>query len=128
MHLMCDPVFPWRDNHWSLEVLGIHPSYQGKGYGKELAQWGLARAKCDTASGVVGIPSVVVAADGKEHFYQKAGFKEIVGWSSRNVEGVESINPLQERGCGGGAVLWSWVREDEEMARTRDLEKEREKA
>lgn len=117
MYLLCDPSKPWRSNHWSLEVLGIHPSWQGKGHGKELAQWGLAKAKCDIASGVVGLPSVVIAADGKEVFYQKVGFNELVGWSSRSVEGVPGRNPLEERGVGGGAVLWSWVREDEEAAK-----------
>lgn len=122
MHLMSFPDKPWRENHWSLEVLGIHPSHQFKGYGKELAQWGLAKAKCDTASGVTGLPSVVIAADTKEVFYQKVGFNELVGWSSRNVEGVDGQNPLAERECGGGAVLWSWVREDEEAAKKQMLE------
>lgn len=121
MHLVAFPDKPWRDNHWSLEVLGIHPSYQGYGHGKKLAQWGLAKATCDTAAGVTGLPCVVVAADTKETFYQKVGFNELVGWNSRNVEGVEGNNPLEERGCGGGAVLWSWTREDEEAAK-RQLE------
>lgn len=114
---MRDPSKPWRKNHWSLEVLGIHPTGQGKGYGKELVEWGLARAKCDSASGVTGLPSVVVSADTKEVFYQKVGFEELAGWSSRSLEGVPGRNPLEERGIGGGAVLWTWVREDREAAK-----------
>lgn len=125
MHLMAFPDKPWRENHWSLEVLGIHPSSQGKGYGKDLAHWGLAKAKCDTAAGVTGLPSVVCAADTKEVFYQKVGFNELVGWSSRSVEGVKGENPLEARGCGGGAVLWSWVKEDEDRAKEQLEEKVR---
>jgi len=125
MHLMAFPDKPWRANHWSLEVLGIHPAYQGKGHGKDLAEWGLAKTKCDTAAGVTGLPSVVCAADTKEAFYQKVGFNELVGWSSRSVEGVEGENPLEARGCGGGAVLWSWVKEDEARAKGQLEEKAR---
>lgn len=123
MHLLSFPDKPWRENHWSLEVLGIHPLYQGHGYGKELAQYGLARAKCDSAAGVTGLPSVVIAADTKEKFYQKVGFNELVGWSTRDVEGVPGRNPIGERGGTGGAVLWSWVKEDEDIAKKQMLEK-----
>lgn len=118
-HLLSDPKKPWRENHWSLEILGVHPLYQAQGNGKELVQWGLAKAKCDIASGVTGLPSVVISAAKKEPFYQKMGFNELVGWSNRSVEGVEGVNPLEERGCGGGAVLWSWTKEDEELAKRR---------
>lgn len=117
MPLMSNPSTPWRRNHWSLEILAVHPLYQARGHGKQLAQWGLDRARHDIASGSTGLPSVVVAADGKEGFYQKMGFKEIVGWSSRSIEGMSEPNPMEERNCGGGAVLWTWTKEDEEIAR-----------
>lgn len=117
MHLLSDPSKPWRQNHWSLDILAIHPLFQGKGYGKELAQWGLARAKCDTSSGVTSLPSVVNAAPGKEKFYEKIGFNELVGWNGGSVEGVDGVNPLEERGLDSGSVLWSWVKADDEIAK-----------
>ena len=100
-----------------LDILAIDPSCQGQGIGKELVEWGLARAKSDTASGMVGVPAVVIAAEHKERFYQKVGFNELVGWSSRSVEGVPGINPLEEKGVGGGAVLWTWVADDQKAAK-----------
>lgn len=115
---------PWRKNHWSLEILCIHPLFQGKGHGKELTEWGLAKAKCDTASGVTGLPAVVIAAEKKEQFYQRLGFQELVGWSSRSVEGSPDVNPLEERGVSGGAVLWTWVKEDKEAVKQKIMKLE----
>lgn len=100
VHLLCNPLTPWRANDWSLEILAIHPSFQGQGHGRELAQWGLNKAKHDIASGVTGVPSVVISAETREGFYQKTGFREIVGWSSRSVEGVPGTNPLRSEAVG----------------------------
>ena len=99
---------PWRRNHWSLELLAVHPSHQGKGFGRELATWGVVRAESD------GIPAVVVAAKGKEDFYRVCGFKLLAGWASEPTDKEGNKNPLAKRGVGGGAILWSSVREDEE--------------
>lgn len=116
-HLYSSPSTPWRTNHWCLEILGIHPRYQSKGHGRELVQYGIAKAKCDTASGRTGLPCVVTASIPGEPFYQRVGFRELVGYQSRSVDWVEGVNPLEERGCKGGAVLWTWVNEDEEAAK-----------
>jgi len=95
---------PHRQIHWSLEILAIHPDHQGKGYGRELVEQGLERSKCDPEG---DLPVCVVAADGKEGFYQKCGFKELVGWLSKTVGEDGSDNPLRKNGVGGGAVLWT---------------------
>ncbi|RMD41551.1 hypothetical protein DV735_g3590, partial [Chaetothyriales sp. CBS 134920] len=84
---------PHRQTHWALETLAVLPGEQGKGYGRDLVLEGLERASTDPAG---DLPVSVVAADGKETFYQKVGFKELVGW-----------NPLKANGVGGGAVLWT---------------------
>ena len=95
---------PHRQDHWSLEVLAVHPDHQGKGYGKELVLQGLEKAKTDPEG---DLPVCVIAADGKETFYQKCGFKELVGWASRTTGKDGSDNPLRRNGVGGGAVLWT---------------------
>jgi len=62
-----------RADVWSLETLGVKPEYQGKGYGKQLVQWGLERARQDCVS------ASVIASFDKENFYKACGFGEIVG-------------------------------------------------
>ncbi|KIY00947.1 uncharacterized protein Z520_03613 [Fonsecaea multimorphosa CBS 102226] len=95
---------PHRQVRWSLEVLGVHPDHQGKGYGRELVEDGLLRAKKDPEG---DLPVCVVAADGKEAFYLKVGFNEIVGYTSKTVAEDGSDNPLRQNGIGGGAILWT---------------------
>jgi hypothetical protein len=64
----------------------------------------------------MGVPTWVMSAEGKEGFYQKVGFRELVGWVSKGpvmVTGrdgveIEVENPLEVRGIGGGAVLWTY--------------------
>lgn len=53
------------------------------------------------------LPVCVVAADGKEEFYNKVGFRYLVGWLSRAVDATGGDNPLRANGLGGGAVLWT---------------------
>lgn len=89
----------------------VHPDYQYRGHGRELVKWGLDRAKEER------IPSVVVAAEGKERFYQRCGYQETVGVMSQTelVDGFgRRDNPFRERGVGGGAVIWTLVKEDYE--------------
>jgi predicted N-acetyltransferase YhbS len=68
--------------------------------GRQLAAWGLERARGE------GVPAVVIAAKDLEGYYQRCGFEELVGVvSEAEVDGM--VNPLKERGIGGGAVLWT---------------------
>jgi GNAT superfamily N-acetyltransferase len=92
------------ESHWSLEILGVDPRFQGHGYGRELVEQGLEMARSDPAG---DLPGCVMAADGKEWFYQKCGFKELVGYvcDAEDDQGVE--NPFRRNGVGGGAVLWT---------------------
>lgn len=127
-HLYKNPSTPWRTNHWCLEGLGIHPRYQGKGFGKELVQYGLARAKCDTSSGRTGVPCVVTSSLMGEPFYPRVGFNEIVGYETDSPEWIEGVNPMKEKGFDGGAVFWTWVSEDEDIARQKKAESHAEQA
>ncbi|OAP56217.1 hypothetical protein AYL99_09396 [Fonsecaea erecta] len=95
---------PHRQTHWSLEILGVHPSFQGRGFGRELVARGLEMARLDPMGDV---PACVMAADGKEAFYQKCGFTDLVGYVSKAEDGKGNENPLQRNGVGGGAVLWT---------------------
>ncbi|RMZ88722.1 hypothetical protein DV736_g4055, partial [Chaetothyriales sp. CBS 134916] len=96
---------PHRQTRWSLEVLAVHPNEQGKGYGRELVTDGLERLAKNDAEGE--LPVSVVSANGKEAFYEKMGFKELVGWASRTVGEDGSDNPMRRNGVLGGAVLWT---------------------
>ena len=96
---------PYRQIHWSLEALAVHPLYQGKGHGRQLVEDGLQRARSDPQEG--DLPACVIAADGKEGFYQKCGFAELVGWISKATGEDGTDNPLRRNGVGGGAVLWT---------------------
>jgi len=101
---LCEHLFkaPHRASRWSLEILCVHPDYHGKGFGKELVAHGLAMAKHDPEG---DLPVCVIAAEGKETFYQKNGFGEVEGWTSQ--EGGMA-NPLKRNGIDeGGALLWT---------------------
>ena len=89
-----------RSRHWELCTLAVPPEHQHRGIGRQLAEWGLERARGE------GVPAVVIAAKDLEGFYQMCGFEELVGVASEaEVDGM--MNPLKERGIGGGAVLWT---------------------
>lgn len=83
-----------REESWYLEVLGVHPDYQGRGIGRELVQWGLDRAAKD------GVCASVISSKGKEPFYLKAGFDFELGEASMG-EG----NPMPKN--VGGTMLWT---------------------
>lgn len=89
-----------RSQHWELCTLAVPPEHQRRGMGRELVAWGLERARRE------GVPAVVIAAKNLEGYYQRCGFEELVGLASEaEVDGM--VNPLKERGIGGGAVLWT---------------------
>lgn len=79
---------------WYLEVMAVHPDYQGKGIGRMLVEWGLERASEES------IFASVISAKGKEAFYQKCGFNVEDGYVGRGVG-----NPLA--GWEGGKMLWA---------------------
>ena len=94
-------------------MLGVAPESHGCGVGRALVQSGLDRARQDN------LPAVVVCAKGVEGFYRKLGFV-IDGGNVTNEDQIRTqkdagredqqevlINPLRQRGIGGGAVLWT---------------------
>jgi GNAT superfamily N-acetyltransferase len=83
-----------RSESWYLECLAVHPEHQKKGQGRTLVDWGLRQAREE------GIACSVIAADGKEKFYQACGFD--VGPVGRSGEG--DGNPLRE--VPGGLVFF----------------------
>ena len=83
-----------RSESWYLECLAVHPDHQNKGHGRALVNWGLEQARKE------GIACSVIAADGKERFYQACGFD--VGPVGRGGEGAG--NPLKE--VPGGLVFF----------------------
>ncbi|OAL31017.1 hypothetical protein AYO20_08438 [Fonsecaea nubica] len=83
-----------RSESWYLECLAVHPGYQNQGQGRALVMMGLWQAQRE------GVACSVIAADGKERFYQACGFD--VGPVGRSGEGEG--NPLKE--VPGGLVFF----------------------
>jgi len=73
----------------------VDPKHQGKGYGKELASWGLQKAKEEH------VPASVVSSDGNDKFYVRCGF-DSPGVVGSACDGEE--NPLT--GVKGGLILF----------------------
>lgn len=84
-----------RAESWYLEGLAVKPSFQGRGIGYQLVQWGLERAQTE------GVVASVVSALGTNGFYRKCGFEEQWG-SARDGEG----NPLKD--VEGADIFWRW--------------------
>ncbi|MCJ1402732.1 hypothetical protein MMC11_005953 [Xylographa trunciseda] len=91
---------PHRRTHWSLSCLAVLPQYQNRGHGRQLVAWGLERARQE------GVPAAVMAAKGKEIFYERCGFTELVGWATDGVD-----NPLNGR-ISGGAIMFTGTKDD----------------
>lgn len=101
---------PYRRNHWSLCILGVHPHYQYRGIGRDLVAWGLRRARTE------GIPAAVIGSKGKDVFYRRCGFDLLVGWATEGFDANGRPNPLGVRGIGGGCILFTRVKEDDDEA------------
>ncbi len=84
---------PKKDN-WYLDLIAVHPEYQGYKYGRALVEWGLELAAQDR------VHASVIAADGKEGFYRRMGFVEV---------GRANVGPLAESGIRGGAIMFTGV-------------------
>jgi GNAT superfamily N-acetyltransferase len=88
--------FNWsgpRKENWYLELLAVHPDYQGKGHGGELVQWGVGEAARE------GVCASVISADGVEKLYAKFGFAEV---------GRSNVGPLSM--LEGGAIMFNDVK------------------
>jgi len=89
--------FPFFQHHWQgerantyfLDVLGVHPKYQGRGFGKELVQWGIDRAERE------GVCVSLISSAAGYGFYIWMGFDKEVGTCTEG-EG----NPLENLGSG----------------------------
>lgn len=90
------------------------PTYRKFGHGRELVEWGLQRALEE------GLPAAVMAAAGKERFYQRCGFTEVVGWANEGVDAQGRVNPLKGR-VTGGCILYTRVPEDDEPTKTQAM-------
>ncbi|KAF2855373.1 hypothetical protein T440DRAFT_210386 [Plenodomus tracheiphilus IPT5] len=55
---------------WDLHICGVHPEFQLKGVGKQLAQWGIHEAAKEGDN----IVASVLCGEKNRGFYQKAGF------------------------------------------------------
>ncbi|KAJ5708547.1 hypothetical protein N7488_008348 [Penicillium malachiteum] len=73
--------------HYYLEMLGVHPSHQGRGLASKLLKWGLARA--DEESVEVYLSS---SPDGKP-LYLKNGFQSLDSFSP--FPGYEQLNMIR---------------------------------
>ncbi|KAJ5404299.1 hypothetical protein N7509_004170 [Penicillium cosmopolitanum] len=56
--------------HYYLEILGVHPSYQGRGLASKLLKWGLARADEE------GVEVYLSSSPEGKPLYDKNGFEE----------------------------------------------------
>jgi GNAT superfamily N-acetyltransferase len=83
-----------RAESWYREALGVHPEYQNRGLGRKLVQWGLDQAERE------GVSASVIAADGKERFYELCGID--VGPVGRSGDGEN--NPLAD--ASGGLIFF----------------------
>lgn len=84
-----------RADGYYLDLLAVDPDAQKHGYGKQLVQWGLMKAK------EAHVCASVVSSFGSDPFYLKCGFQEVVG-NATEGEG----NPLNECEAKGGNILF----------------------
>ena len=84
-----------RAEGWYLDLLGIDPFKQKRGYGRELVLWGFDRAREE------GVGCSVLSSAGSEPFYQSCGFDVLAGTCSDHGG---DANPLRD--VAGGAILF----------------------
>lgn len=56
---------------WHLDGLAVDPSYQRRGIGRKLMEWGMERSKEE------GVPITLTASPAGLSLYQSIGFKEV---------------------------------------------------
>jgi predicted N-acetyltransferase YhbS len=82
-----------RKENWYLDFLAVHPDFQGRGFGRELVQWGV-----DVAAGE-GVGASVISALGKERFYGRFGFVKV------GMSNIGLMSCLE-----GGAIMFNDVK------------------
>lgn len=85
-----------RAQNWSLDFIATHPDFQGRGIGRELVEWGIAKADEEN------VCASVISADGREGFYGKSGFVE--------MGRANDFGALKENGIVGGAIMFREVK------------------
>lgn len=86
-----------RSRGWYLDLCCVDPSYEHRGFGRELVHWGLDRAR------VENVHASVLASYENDDFYLRCGFDEVIG----NCSEGES-NPLAVAGVKGGNIIFMW--------------------
>ncbi|CAI7593773.1 unnamed protein product [Penicillium manginii] len=78
--------------HYYLELLGVHPSYQGRGLASKLLKWGLARADEE------GVEVYLSSSPEGKPLYDKNGFQETKDTFSPwpGYEQVNMIRPARQ--------------------------------
>ncbi|CAO2653634.1 Nn.00g030450.m01.CDS01 [Neocucurbitaria sp. VM-36] len=92
-----------RSRNWYLALCCVHPSYEHRGFGRELVLWGLDKAREE------GVHASVLASYTNDPFYLRCGFDEVVGECTEG-EG----NPLRE--VKGGSIIFMWAKGPGEKA------------
>lgn len=72
------------DQHYYLGLLATHPSYQGRGAGRALVEWGLEKAQR------MGWTVSLFSSPMGKRVYEKVGFKDVGSFRTR-VEGEEEF-------------------------------------
>ncbi|KAJ5455595.1 uncharacterized protein N7458_003859 [Penicillium daleae] len=74
--------------HYYLEILGVHPSYQGRGLASKLLRWGLARADEE------GVETYLSSSPAGRPLYERNGFQLLDGRFSP-FPGYEQVNMIR---------------------------------
>ena len=85
-----------RAETWFLDLCVTGQEVRGRGFGRELVQWGVNRARQER------VCASLIAAEGTEGFYRRCGFGEPVGWV-----GEGKGNPMKD--VPGGAIMFAGV-------------------
>ncbi|OOQ81599.1 acetyltransferase, GNAT family [Penicillium brasilianum] len=100
---LCDRFFGTMDRHhkdamkgrphYYLEILAVHPSYQGRGLASKLLRWGLARADDE------GVEVYLSSSPDGRPLYEKYGFQVLDERFSPfpGYEQVNMIRPVQNK-------------------------------
>ncbi|KAJ5355141.1 uncharacterized protein N7496_012353 [Penicillium cataractarum] len=100
---LCDRFFGTMDGHhkdvmegrphYYLELLGVHPSYQGRGLASKLLRWGLTHADEE------GVEVYLSSSPDGRPLYERYGFQVLDGRFSPfpGYEQVNMIRPVQQK-------------------------------